>query len=112
MKPDLFTAPDYYNLDDLLSDEHKMVREATRAWVRKELSPIIEDAAQKAEFPKTLLKGLADIGAFGPYIPEDYGGAGLDQISYGIIMQEIERGDSGIRSVSYTHLTLPTILRV
>ena len=106
MKPDLFTAPDYYNLDDLLSDEHKMVREATRAWVRKELSPIIEDAAQKAEFPKTLLKGLADIGAFGPYIPEDYGGAGLDQISYGIIMQEIERGDSGIRSTASVQSSL------
>ena len=106
MKPDLFTAPDYYNLDDLLSDEHKMVREATRAWVRKELSPIIEDAAQKAEFPKTLLKGLADIGAFGPYIPEDYGGAGLDQTSYGIIMQEIERGDSGIRSTASVQSSL------
>tara|TARA_B100000953_G_scaffold299095_1_gene297808 strand:+ start:993 stop:2168 length:1176 start_codon:yes stop_codon:yes gene_type:complete len=106
MKPDLFTAPDYYNLDDLLSDEHKMVREATRAWVKKELSPIIEDAAQKAEFPKTLLKGLADIGAFGPYIPEDYGGAGLDQISYGIIMQEIERGDSGIRSTASVQSSL------
>ena len=106
MKPDLFTAPDYYNLDDLLSDENKMVREATRAWVKKELSPIIEDAAQKAEFPKTLLKGLADIGAFGPYIPEDYGGAGLDQISYGIIMQEIERGDSGIRSTASVQSSL------
>lgn len=106
MKPDLFTAPDYYNLDDLLSDENKMVREATRAWVKKELSPIIENAAQKAEFPKTLLKGLADIGAFGPYIPEDYGGAGLDQISYGIIMQEIERGDSGIRSTASVQSSL------
>ena len=106
MKPDLFTAPDYYNLDDLLSDENKMVREATRAWVKKELSPIIEDAAQKAEFPKTLLKGLANIGAFGPYIPEDYGGAGLDQISYGIIMQEIERGDSGIRSTASVQSSL------
>ena len=106
MKPDLFTAPDYYNLDDLLSDEHKMVREATRSWVKKELSPIIEDAAQKAEFPKPLLKGLAEIGAFGPYIPESYGGAGLDQISYGIIMQEIERGDSGIRSTASVQSSL------
>ena len=76
-----------------------MVRQATRAWVKKELSPIIEDAAQKAEFPKALLKGLAEIGAFGPYIPESYGGAGLDQISYGIIMQEIERGRSEERRV-------------
>ena len=106
MKPDLFTAPDYYNLDDLLSQEHKMVRQATRAWVKKELSPIIEDAAQKAEFPKALLKGLAEIGAFGPYIPESYGGAGLDQISYGIIMQEIERGDSGIRSTASVQSSL------
>ncbi|MCL6216728.1 acyl-CoA dehydrogenase family protein [Zunongwangia pacifica] len=106
MKPDLFTAPDYYNLDDLLNDEHKMVRDATRAWVKKELSPVIEDAAQKAEFPKGLLKGLAEIGAFGPYIPESYGGAGLDQISYGIIMQEIERGDSGIRSTASVQSSL------
>ena len=106
MKPDLFTSPDYYNLDDLLNDEHKMVREATRSWVKKELSPIIEDAAQKSEFPKALLRGLAEIGAFGPYIPEEYGGAGLDQISYGIMMQEIERGDSGIRSTASVQSSL------
>ncbi|WBL25970.1 acyl-CoA dehydrogenase family protein [Zunongwangia sp. HGR-M22] len=106
MKTDLFTAPDYYNIDDLLNDEHKMVREATRSWVKKEVSPIIEDAAQKAEFPKILLNGLAEIGAFGPYIPEEYGGAGLDQISYGIIMQEIERGDSGIRSTTSVQSSL------
>ncbi|MDN3596212.1 acyl-CoA dehydrogenase family protein [Zunongwangia endophytica] len=106
MKPDLFTAPDYYNLDDLLSEEHKMVREATRAWVKKDVSPIIEDAAQKAEFPKSVLKGLAEIGAFGPYIPETYGGSGLDQISYGLIMQEIERGDSGIRSTASVQSSL------
>jgi len=106
MKPDLFTSPDYYNIDDLLNDEHKMVREATRSWVKKELSPIIEDAAQKSEFPKVLLKGLAEIGAFGPYIPEEYGGAGLDQISYGIMMQEIERGDSGIRSTASVQSSL------
>ena len=106
MKPDLFTSPDYYNIDDLLSDEHKMVREATRSWVKKELSPIIEDAAQKSEFPKALLRGLAEIGAFGPYIPEEYGGAGLDQISYGIMMQEIERGDSGIRSTASVQSSL------
>ena len=106
MKPDLFTAPDYYNIDELLKEEHKMVREATRSWVKKELSPIIEDAAQKAEFPKTLLNGLAEIGAFGPYIPVDYGGAGLDQISYGLMMQEIERGDSGIRSTASVQSSL------
>ncbi|MBH12847.1 MAG: acyl-CoA dehydrogenase [Leeuwenhoekiella sp.] len=98
MKPDLFEAPDYYNLDDLLTEEHKLVRSAARDWVKRDVSPIIEEAAQKAEFPKKIIKGLAEIGAFGPYIPEEYGGAGLDQISYGLIMQEIERGDSGVRS--------------
>ncbi|MCH4822001.1 acyl-CoA dehydrogenase family protein [Gramella lutea] len=106
MKPDLFQAPDYYNLDELLTDEHKMVRDATREFVKREVSPIIEEAAQKAEFPKQLIKGLAEIGAFGPYIPEEYGGAGLDQISYGLIMQEIERGDSGIRSTASVQSSL------
>ncbi len=106
MKPDLFQAPDYYNLDELLTDEHKMVRDATREWVKREVSPIIEEAAQEAKFPKQLIKGLAEIGAFGPYIPEEYGGAGLDQISYGLIMQEIERGDSGIRSTASVQSSL------
>ena len=100
MKPDLFEAPDYYGLDDLLTDEHKLVREAAREWVKRDISPIIEDYAQRAEFPKQIIGGLAQIGAFGPYIPEQYGGAGLDQISYGLIMQEIERGDSGVRSTA------------
>tara|TARA_R110001592_G_scaffold69489_1_gene213166 strand:- start:26881 stop:28059 length:1179 start_codon:yes stop_codon:yes gene_type:complete len=98
MASDLFEAPDYYQIDDLLQEEHILVRNATRDWVKKEVSPIIEDYAQKAEFPKHLIKGLAEVGAFGPYIPEEYGGAGLDQISYGLMMQEIERGDSGVRS--------------
>ncbi|WP_324719876.1 acyl-CoA dehydrogenase family protein [Salinimicrobium sp. HB62] len=106
MKADQFQAPDYYNLDDLLSDEHKMVRDASREWVKREVSPIIEEAAQKAEFPKQLINGLAEIGAFGPYIPEEYGGAGLDQISYGLIMQEIERGDSGVRSTASVQSSL------
>ncbi|MFD2942668.1 acyl-CoA dehydrogenase family protein [Flavobacterium notoginsengisoli] len=106
MKPDLFQSPDYYNLDDLLSDEHKLVRESARAWVKKEVSPIIEEYAQKAEFPKQLIKGLGEIGGFGPYIPVEYGGAGLDQISYGLIMQEIERGDSGVRSTSSVQSSL------
>ncbi|MHA6279309.1 acyl-CoA dehydrogenase family protein [Salinimicrobium sp. CAU 1759] len=106
MKADQFTAPDYYNLDELLSDEHKMVRDASREWVKREVSPIIEEAAQKAEFPKQLINGLAEIGAFGPYIPEEYGGAGLDQISYGLIMQEIERGDSGVRSTASVQSSL------
>ena len=106
MKPDLFEAPDYYNLDDLLTEEHKLVRSAARDWVKRDVSPIIEEAAQKAEFPKEIIKGLAEIGAFGPYIPEEYGGAGLDQISYGLIMQEIERGDSGMRSTASVQSSL------
>lgn len=99
-KKDQFEAPDYYLLDELLSEEHKLVRDSVRAWVKKELSPIIEDCAQKAQFPYHLIPGLAEIGAFGPTIPVKYGGAGLDYISYGLIMQEIERGDSGIRSAA------------
>ncbi len=99
-KTDLFESPDYYQLDELLTDEHKLIRSTVRDWVKKELTPIIEEYAQKAEFPKQLIKGLAEIGAFGPTIPVEYGGAGLDYMSYGIIMQEIERGDSGIRSTS------------
>jgi glutaryl-CoA dehydrogenase len=106
MKPDLFQAPDYYQLDDLLTDEHKLVREAAREWVKRDVSPIIEAYAQKAEFPTQIIKGLAGIGAFGPYIPEEYGGAGLDQISYGLIMQEIERGDSGVRSTASVQSSL------
>ncbi|TDY13862.1 acyl-CoA dehydrogenase family protein [Meridianimaribacter flavus] len=106
MKPDLFQAPDYYNLDELLTDEHKLVRDAARDWVKRDVSPIIEDYAQKAEFPSQIIGGLAEIGAFGPYIPEEYGGAGLDQISYGLIMQEIERGDSGVRSTASVQSSL------
>lgn len=106
MKPDLFEAPDYYNLDELLSEEHKLVRQAARDWVKRDVSPIIEEYAQKAEFPKQIINGLAEIGAFGPYIPEEYGGAGLDQISYGLIMQEIERGDSGVRSTASVQSSL------
>ncbi|MBC7914839.1 MAG: acyl-CoA dehydrogenase family protein, partial [Pyrinomonadaceae bacterium] len=99
-KKDLYEAPDYYLIDELLTEEHKLVRDSVRDWVKKEVSPIIEDYAQRAEFPKHLVKGLAEIGAFGPTIPVEYGGAGLDYISYGLIMQEIERGDSGIRSTA------------
>ncbi|WP_374948186.1 acyl-CoA dehydrogenase family protein [Mucilaginibacter sp.] len=97
---DLYEAPDYYLLDELLSEEHKLIRQSVRDWVKKEVSPIIEDYAQRAEFPSQLIKGLADVGAFGPTIPAQYGGAGLDYMAYGIIMQELERGDSGIRSTA------------
>jgi glutaryl-CoA dehydrogenase len=106
MRQDTFQAPDYYEIDDLLTEEHRMIRQAARDWVKRDVSPIIEEAAQKAEFPKSIIKGLSTIGAFGPYIPEEYGGAGLDQISYGLIMQEIERGDSGVRSTASVQSSL------
>jgi glutaryl-CoA dehydrogenase len=99
-KTDLFEAPDYYLIDELLTEEHKLLRNSVRDWVKKEVSPIIEDYAQRAEFPKHLVKGLGEIGAFGPTIPVQYGGGGMDYISYGLIMQEVERGDSGIRSTA------------
>ncbi|HLG04310.1 MAG TPA: acyl-CoA dehydrogenase family protein [Bacteroidia bacterium] len=106
MATDNFQAPDYFQVDELLTDEQKLVRDTARAWVKKEISPIIETYAQKAEFPQQIIKGLAEIGAFGPYIPMEYGGAGLDQISYGLIMQELERGDSGIRSTASVQSSL------
>ena len=106
MSQDLYQAPDYFQMDELLTEEHKLIRDAAREWVKREVSPIIEEACQKAEFPKQIIKGLGEIGGFGPYIPVEYGGAGLDQISYGLIMQELERGDSGIRSTSSVQSSL------
>jgi glutaryl-CoA dehydrogenase len=106
MSQDLFQAPDYYQLDELLTEEHILVRNAARDWVKRDVSPIIEQAAQEAKFPTSIIAGLAEIGAFGPYIPEEYGGAGLDQMSYGLIMQEIERGDSGVRSTASVQSSL------
>jgi glutaryl-CoA dehydrogenase len=106
MSTDRFEAHDYYNMDDLLSDEHKLIRDSARAWVKKEVSPIIEDYYERAAFPSQIIPGLAAIGGFGPYIPEEYGGAGLDQISYGLIMQELERCDSGLRSTSSVQSSL------
>lgn len=100
MPIDRYEHHDYYLIDDLLSEEHKIVRDSVRAWVKKSLSPIIEECAQKAEFPRHIVKELGEIGAFGPNIPAEYGGGGLDDISYGIIMQELERCDSGIRSTA------------
>jgi len=100
MAQDLYQHPDYYLLDELLTEEHKLIRDSVRAYVKKDISPIIEEYAQKAEFPKQIIKGLADVGCFGPFIPEQYGGSGLDYISYGIMMQELERGDSGVRSTA------------
>jgi len=106
MRTDQFQAPDYFNLDDLLTDEHKLIRDSARDWIKKEVSPIIEDYYERAEFPKQVIPGLAAIGGFGPYIPEEYGGPGLDQISYGLIMQELERCDSGLRSTSSVQSSL------
>jgi glutaryl-CoA dehydrogenase len=99
-KTDNFKSPDYFNLDELLTEEHIMVRETVRNYVKKEISPIIEDYAQRAEFPQQIVKQLGEIGCFGPTVPEQYGGGGLDYISYGLMMQELERGDSGVRSTA------------
>ena len=99
-RTDLFISPDYYQLDELLTDEQKLIRETVRNYVKKEISPIIEDYAQKAEFPQQIVKQLGELGCFGPTIPVEYGGGGLDYISYGLMMQELERGDSGVRSTA------------
>lgn len=101
-----FNYHDYYGMLDLLNDEQKMVMNATREWVNKSISPVIEDICQTGIFDTKLLQGLAEIGAFGPYIPQEFGGAGLDQISYGLMMMELERGDSGIRSCASVQSSL------
>lgn len=106
MYKDNFQYHDYYLMDELLTDEHKLIRETVRNMVKKNISPIIEDYAQRAEFPKEVVPHLAEVGAFGPYIPTEYGGPGLDQISYGLIMMELERGDSGIRSTASVQSSL------
>jgi glutaryl-CoA dehydrogenase len=99
-KTDNYEYHDYYGIDELLSEDHLLARASVREWVKQEVSPIIEDYANRAACPTHLFKGLADIGAFGPSIPAEYGGGGMDEIAYGIIMQELERGDSGIRSMA------------
>jgi len=106
MASDLYQGHDYFLMDDLLTDEHKMIREAARDWVKKEVSPIIEEYFEKGYFPKQVIPGMAAIGAFGPYIPEEYGGPGFDHVSYGIIMQELERCDSGLRSTASVQSSL------
>ncbi len=106
MATDLYVHPDYLFMDELLTEEQKLVRDAARAWVKKEVSPIIEDYYERAEFPKQIVKGLGEIGAFGPYIPEQYGGPGFDQITYGLLMQELERCDSGLRSTASVQSSL------
>ena len=99
-KTDNFISPDYFNVDELLTEEHKLVRDSVRNYVKKEISPIIEDYAQRAEFPQHIVKQMGELGVFGPTVPEQYGGGGLDYISYGLMMQELERGDSGVRSTA------------
>ena len=99
-RTDLYQSPDYYAVDELLTEEHKMIRDAVRNYVKKEISPIIEDYAERAEFPVHIVKQMGDLGCFGPTVPQEYGGGGLDYISYGIMMQELERGDSGVRSTA------------
>ena len=99
-RTDLFQSPDYFQVDELLTEEHKMIRDTVRSYVKKEISPIIEDYAQKAEFPQHIVKQLGELGCFGPTVPVEYGGGGLDYISYGLMMQELERGDSGVRSTA------------
>ncbi|MCX6272460.1 MAG: acyl-CoA dehydrogenase family protein [Bacteroidetes bacterium] len=101
-----FIAPDYYLVDELFTDEHKLIRASVRDWVNRAVIPEIDDYNQRHEFPFHLVKELGELGGFGPYLPEKYGGAGLDQISYGLIMQELERGDSGIRSLASVQSSL------
>jgi glutaryl-CoA dehydrogenase len=100
MAQDLFQSPDYFNVDDLLTEEHRLIRETVRNYVKKDISPIIEDYAQRAEFPQQIVKQMGELGVFGPTVPTQYGGGGLDYISYGLMMQELERGDSGVRSTA------------
>ncbi len=95
-----YQSPDYYLLDELISDEHKLIRSSVREWVNNSVSPIIEDYAQRAEFPRKLIPAMGELGLFGPTIPIEYGGSGLDYLAYGLMMQEVERGDSGIRSTA------------
>lgn len=99
-KTDNFQSPDYYQVDELFTEEQLMIRDAVRNYVKKEISPIIEEYAQKAEFPQQIVKQLGELGCFGPTVPAEYGGGGLDYISYGLMMQELERGDSGVRSTA------------
>jgi glutaryl-CoA dehydrogenase len=99
-KQDLFESPDYFALDALLTEEHLMIRSAVRDYVKQSISPIIEDAAQQAKFPIQIVKEMGALGCFGPTVSTQYGGGGLDHISYGLMMQELERGDSGVRSTA------------
>ncbi|HNQ83842.1 MAG TPA: acyl-CoA dehydrogenase family protein, partial [Bacteroidales bacterium] len=106
MSATLYNPPDHYLVDDLYTEEHKIVRQAARDWVNRAIKPVIEEYYEKAIFPLHLIKEMGENGLFGPFIPEEYGGAGLDHISYGLIMQELERGDSGVRSMASVQTSL------
>ena len=103
---DQFVSPDFYALDSLLTEEQKLIRDSVREFIKKEVSPIIEECADKHIFPNWLVPKFGEIGCFGPSIPEEYGGGGMDYISYGLIMQEVERGDSGMRSMASVQSSL------
>ncbi|HKE89263.1 MAG TPA: acyl-CoA dehydrogenase family protein [Gemmatimonadales bacterium] len=96
--PPKFHGVDFYNLDGLLSEEERAVRDTVRGWVDDNLLPIIGQCYVEGRFPKQLIPGMAELGLFGANLPEEYGCAGLDNVAYGLIMQELERGDSGVRS--------------
>src|SRR6185503_7828220 len=89
---------DFYGLDSLLAEEERAVRDTIRAWVDEHLMPIIGECYVEGRFPRELIPGLAELGVLGANLPEEYGCAGLNNVAYGLIMQELERGDSGIRS--------------
>ncbi|MEM9665129.1 MAG: acyl-CoA dehydrogenase family protein [Bacteroidota bacterium] len=93
-----FGGLDYYALDDLLSDDAKAIRQRVRDFVTHEVNPVIEEHAQAMTFPRDLVPEIARLGLLGPNLPTEYGGGGYSNIVYGLMMQEIERGDSGLRS--------------
>jgi glutaryl-CoA dehydrogenase len=101
-----FKGVDYYLLDDLLTEEEKSIKQTIREFVSEEICPIIEKYNQEMKFPMQLVPKMAEMGIFGPTLPEEYGGLGLNNISYGLIMQELERGDSGMRSFASVQSSL------
>ena len=97
---------DYFQIDDLLTEEHKMIRGTVREWVNRNLKPVIESMYEKGEVPMEWVRELGQLGVLGPFIPQEYGGMGMDYLTYGIIMQELERGDSGLRSMASVQSSL------
>jgi glutaryl-CoA dehydrogenase len=93
-----YKALDYYSIDDLLTEDERMIRDLVRNWVDTEVMPIIGKYADDGRFPVHLIPQMAELGLFGPTLPEKYGGSGASEIAYGLMMQELERGDSGVRS--------------